>query len=151
MMISASNSWLMAYDNISSIPQWMSDTFCRLSTGGGHATRSLYTDDQETFFNAQRPVILNGITDFISQSDLIDRCLFIHLLEIKDEDRKRETVFWNEFEKVYPLILGSLYDIVAAGMKNLREVRMDRVPRMADFAYWGEAVSQSLGLSKVSF
>jgi hypothetical protein len=55
LMITACNSWALVYDNLSGLPGWMSDSFCRLSTGGGHATRALYTDDQEKLFDAQRP------------------------------------------------------------------------------------------------
>jgi hypothetical protein len=129
----------------------MSDTFCRLATGGGHAVRSLYTNDEETFFTVQRPVILTGITDFITQSDMIDRCLFIHCLEIKDDKREQERVFWKRFDKVHSLILGSLYDVVANGMQSLRKVKLARVSRMADFVYWGEAVGRTLGLDDGQF
>jgi hypothetical protein len=60
-MIAATNSWCMALDNISHLPAWLSDAVCRLSTGGGFATRTLYENDEETIFDAQRPIILNGI------------------------------------------------------------------------------------------
>jgi len=33
---------------------WLSDTLCRLTTGGGFATRRLYTDQDETLFDAAR-------------------------------------------------------------------------------------------------
>jgi hypothetical protein len=46
--------WLIAYDNLSSIPHWLSDPLCRLATGGGLSTRELYTD--EVIFDAMRPV-----------------------------------------------------------------------------------------------
>ncbi len=78
-MIGATNNWVVVLDNLTSMPPWLSDGLCRLSTGGGLATRTLYSDDQETFLDAMRPTILNGITEFISRGDLIDRCLFIHL------------------------------------------------------------------------
>jgi hypothetical protein len=35
ILIAASNSWIVSFDNLSSIPQALSDAFCRLSTGGG--------------------------------------------------------------------------------------------------------------------
>ena len=41
VMIAATNGWMLAYDNPSHIPSWLSDTFCRLATGGGFGTREL--------------------------------------------------------------------------------------------------------------
>lgn len=34
LIVSAFNSWLLVYDNLSSVPAWLSDGLCRLSTGG---------------------------------------------------------------------------------------------------------------------
>ena len=60
LVITASNSWILAYDNMSYIPSWLSDAFCRMATGGGFATRELYSDNEEVIFDVMRPVILNG-------------------------------------------------------------------------------------------
>lgn len=47
-MIGATNSWLVAYDNLSSgLPGWLNDALCVVSTGGGMSTRELYTDSEE--------------------------------------------------------------------------------------------------------
>jgi hypothetical protein len=37
LMIAAQNAWLLALDNISHLPQWLSDALCRLATGGRSA------------------------------------------------------------------------------------------------------------------
>ena len=68
-MVSASSGWLMAFDNISSLPDWLSDALCRLSTGGGFSIRQLYTDADEILFDAMRPSILNGISDPMCHDD----------------------------------------------------------------------------------
>ena len=39
LMVTALNGWLLAYDNISTLPGWLSDGFCRLASGGGFAAR----------------------------------------------------------------------------------------------------------------
>jgi hypothetical protein len=36
-----------AFDNLSAIPAWLSDSLCRLASGGSFAVRQLYTDDDE--------------------------------------------------------------------------------------------------------
>lgn len=39
LVITANNSWLLAFDNLDTLSTRMSDAFCRLSTGGSFATR----------------------------------------------------------------------------------------------------------------
>jgi len=73
LLIAATNSWVVAYDNLSGIPPWLSDALCRLATGGGFSIRALYTDSDEIFFNAMRPVALNGIDQLAERADLADR------------------------------------------------------------------------------
>src|SRR5262249_45708413 len=60
MAIGANACWVLPYDNISTIPEWMSDTLARLSTGNGWTTRQLHTDEDEILFKAQRPLILTS-------------------------------------------------------------------------------------------
>src|SRR5436305_262028 len=47
LMIAASNSHLLAFDNVSNMPFWLSDALCRLASGGSFAVRKLYSDDDE--------------------------------------------------------------------------------------------------------
>jgi hypothetical protein len=61
--IAASNSWVVAYDNLSHLPDWLSDALCCISTGLGFATRSLFTDGEEVLFQAVRPIVVNGIEE----------------------------------------------------------------------------------------
>ena len=65
LMVTAVNGWLLAYDNISSIPNWLSDSLCRLVYGGGFSGRALFSNQERVTVQAQRPVILNGIEDFV--------------------------------------------------------------------------------------
>ena len=52
LFIAASNGHVLAFDNVSGLPGWISDTLCRLATGGGFAVRQLYTDGDEVLFDA---------------------------------------------------------------------------------------------------
>jgi hypothetical protein len=61
LMIAANNGYLLAFDNLSGLPFWLSDALCRLATGGSFAVRQLYTDDEEVLFQAARPILLNSI------------------------------------------------------------------------------------------
>ena len=78
-MATAVNGWLLAYDNISEIPRWLSDALCQLVFGAGFAGRALFTNDERSVIYAQRPVLLSGIDDFVPLGDLKDRCVFLHL------------------------------------------------------------------------
>src|SRR4030095_12017990 len=65
LMIAANNGHLLAFDNLSGLPAWLSDALSRLASGGSFAVRQLYTDDEEVLFKAARPTLLNGIEDII--------------------------------------------------------------------------------------
>ena len=90
-------------------------------------------------------MILNGIEDFVRKSDLMDRTVILHLPTITPKCRRAEDEFWTRFEAEHPLILGAVLDAVAGGMRELPSVKLSRLPRMADFAKWCEAVGRGLG------
>ncbi|MCF6096775.1 hypothetical protein L1766_07160 [Thermovorax subterraneus] len=136
LAINATNNWVVCYDNLSGIPIWLSDALCRLSTGGGFSTRQLFTDDEEVILEACRPIILTGIDEIVTRHDLLDRCIIVNLQPIPEEHRKDEATFWQEFERARPGILGALLVIVSLGLENFDRVKLDRLPRMADFAKW---------------
>jgi len=150
-MIEAHNSWVLAYDNVSTIPTSLSDSLCRVATGGGFSTRSLHSNDEETLFDVKRPVILTGIDEISHRGDLIDRCVFLHLPSISDERRRLESALWADFEADYPRLLGALLTAVSEGLLMLPQVDLPALPRMADFAQWGEAVGLGLGLPPGAF
>jgi hypothetical protein len=139
LMIAANNGHILAFDNLSSLPSWLSDALCRLASGGSFAIRQLYTDCDEVLFQAARPAILNGIEDVVCRSDLADRAIFLTLRPIADERRRTERQLWREFEVVRPRILGALLDAATHGLRRLSRVQLERSPRMADFALWATA------------
>jgi hypothetical protein len=144
LFIAASNGHVLAFDNVSGLPAWISDTLCRLATGGGFAVRQLYTDQDEVLFDAARPVILNGIEEMITRPDLADRAVFLTLEPIPEERRRTEAELWAAFEAERPRILGVLLDTVVEGLRRLPETRLDKLPRMADFALWATACETAL-------
>ena len=139
LYIAAMNGHLLVFDNLSGIPAELADCLCRLSTGGGFATRSLYTDDDEVIFEGQRPIALTSINDVASRSDLADRALLVQLEPISEDDRKLEKCVFRDFNKARPAILGALLDVVSHGLMQLPTTSMNRLPRMADFALWARA------------
>ena len=144
LFIAASNGHVLAFDNVSSLPGWISDTLCRLATGGGFAVRQLYTDQDEVLFDAARPVILNGIEDIVARPDLADRAVFLTLEPIPDERRRPEAELWAAFHLERPRILAVLLDAVVEGLRRLPEAHLPKLPRMADFALWATACETAL-------
>ena len=90
-MIAANNGYLLAFDNLSGLPVWLSDALCRLASGGSFAVRQLFSDDEEVLFEAARPILLNGIEEVISRPDLGDRAIFLTLAPIVDALRRPES------------------------------------------------------------
>ena len=123
----------------SGLPLWLSDTLCRLTSGGAFSTRRLFTDQDEILFAAARPIILNGIEEVITRPDLADRAILLMLAPIAERQRRPETALWREFELARPYILGALLDAAAHGLRMLPHIRLKRLPRMADFALWATA------------
>lgn len=144
LMIAANNGYLLRYDNVSHIPPWRSDALCRLLTGIAFTTRELYSDDQEVLINAQRPVILNSITDVLVRPDLLDRAILIRLPDLPDTRRRPEVDFWADFEQAQPRILGALLDAAVVALRDESSTQLKVLPRMADFARWVVAAESAL-------
>jgi hypothetical protein len=146
LYIAGVSSHIVAYDNISRLPDWLSDALCRLATGGGFSTRQLYSDREQELFDAMRPVALNGIGDVATRPDLLDRAIVLALPTIPKGERRPERELWAEFDAKLPGVLGALLDAVSAGLKNLPTTmtKLDSLPRMADFAIWMAACEEGL-------
>jgi hypothetical protein len=151
LIIAATNSWTVSLDNLSYLPPWLSDSLCRLATGGGFGTRELFTDNEEIIFDAQRPIILNGITELATRSDLLDRSLILYLPAIPEKDCRPEEKLWADFEQARPKILGAILDAVSGALLHLPRAKLSRLPRMADFALWATAAESPLGWKPGAF
>lgn len=141
--IAAQNNMVIALDNLSSMPLWLSDILCRIATGNGFSTRQLYEDDVEKIFNAKRPIILNGIEDgIISQGDLLSRTIQVTLEPpekyIAEEDIEQQ------FQELHPSLLGALLDAASMALRDRRTTRVANAPRMVDFAQWVTAAEPAL-------
>ena len=55
LMVAALHGWVQAYDNLSAMPDWLSNGLCRLVTGGGISTRGLFTNHEEVVWRRIDP------------------------------------------------------------------------------------------------
>lgn len=145
LIISAYNGHVLAFDNLSSVPAWLADAMCRLSTGGGFSTRALHTDRDQIVFEGSRPMLLNGIPSLTDRPDLGDRAITVRLREIGESDRRSEAELAGAWAAAHPRILGALFDAVSSALRRRDAVRLDKLPRLADFAVWVTAAEPGLG------
>jgi hypothetical protein len=132
--VSASASWVVALDNLSSIAEWLSDALCRASTGEGNVRRKLYTDDDVSVIAFRRAVIMTAIDAGSLKGDLADRLLPITLEPVSPDRRRTEADVAAQWVADHPAMLGALYDLVAGVLRELPSVELGELPRMADFA-----------------
>jgi len=153
LAVAGSSHWILAFDNASWVSEEMSNALCRLSTGAGFGARTLYSDAEETVFEHMRPVILNGLDALATRQDLLDRAIVIRLPEISRHAGTRvpKDILWARVEQLRPLILGGLLEAAQAATANQGKVKIDKLPRMADFTLWVAGAEEKLGWPSGSF
>ena len=145
LIVHAANNWCVVLDNLSGLPPWMSDGLCRLATGGGHSARQLYSDGEEFTLAVKRPTILTGIDDVATRPDLAERALQIELEKIPDHKRISEKELWRKFEAARPVIFSGILNGLVCALRELPNVQMKFLPRMADAALWATAGETAFG------
>lgn len=146
-----SNNYMPCFDNLDNITAEKSDMLCMAATGGGFSKRTLYTDDDETILYFKEPVSLNGINVVATRADLLDRSILFELERIPPEERKEESIIWEEFDRDKPKILGAIFTTLSKAMTIYDDVKLDRMGRMADFTRWGYAIAEVAGIGGETF
>lgn len=140
----ASGSWVVALDNLSTIPPWLSDSLCRAATGDGNVKRALYTDSDLAVIKFRRCVIINGIDVGAVRPDLAERLATVDLRRIDRHMRQPEATMRQQWRTALPGILGGLLDLAAVVHQRLETISVDVSPRMADFSRTLAAVDEIL-------
>ena len=145
--IAAANAQVCSFENLSSLSQDMQDALCILSTGGGYATRQLYTNGEEHVITSKRPVMLNGINAVATAPDLIERVITIELPTIAAGKRQDEQTMEAAWLRDYPAIFTGLLTLFAEALEMLPKVEIPEgmQKRMLDYQRLGEAVCMALG------
>jgi hypothetical protein len=142
---------LMVFDNLDGLGSWASDCLCRAISGGGHQKRKLYTDDEDVVYNFKRAIILNSINLPSARPDLLDRSILIRLERIPWEAKRTEKELWSQFNIVKPKLFGAILDTLSKVMAIKPQIELRALPRMADWAMWGYAVAEALGIGGPAF
>lgn len=137
------------YDNLSRIPEWISDLLCRAVTGSGFTKRKLYTNNEDVIYSLMRAIGFNGINLAATKADLLSRGLIIQTETIPKGNQRRMKAIWKEFEKIKPELLGYIFDILTRIIKwrqdNIGVELVKEYPRMADWAEWCEIIAHCIG------
>jgi hypothetical protein len=149
--VGGNSNWLLSYENLSHLSGQAQDNLCVLSTGGGYATRRLYTNTEEAILDVKRPVVINGICPIVTQQDLIDRTVSIELPALTE--RFESTSLLESFERDKSAIFGGLMDLFAEALQALESVVIDpkTAPRLIEFVKFGEALATVLGHAQGEF
>ena len=139
------------YDNVKKTPRWLSDESCKAVTGIGQSKRKLYTDDDEIVYEYKRCLGFNGINISLSEPDALDRSMMIELDRISKENRKVESDIMAEFMQLRPKLLGLIFDLLVKALQIKSTIKLNDLPRMADFALWGEAIAKAMGYKDLEF
>ncbi|WP_419994764.1 ATP-binding protein [Streptomyces boninensis] len=141
----AFNSWALCIDNISIVPDWLSDALCRAVTGDGIVDRALYTDDDVVVLEFRRVLAMTTIDAGALAGDLAERLLTIELSLISDSKRREEAELDEAYADAHAAILASLFELLADVLTVLPDIRLAERPRMADFARVLAAVDKVQG------
>ncbi len=149
LILQAVNGWIVGYDNLSSLPEWLTDALCRLSTGAGLGRRALYTNDEETLFAVKRPILYTAIGEVAVRGDLSDRVIATMLP--RPAACRTVDALWAAFRQAHPRLLGALLDAACRAVRELPTTTLREPPRMADFATWVTAAEPALGWALGTF
>ncbi|MER6527650.1 hypothetical protein [Streptomyces sp. NPDC001508] len=139
--------WVLALDNLSGLPGWLSDALCRIVTGDAQVTRALYTDDDVNVLVYQRPVLLTGIDLGALRNDLAERMMPLELQPIPRNRRRTAGALWAAYEAAHPRVLGALLDLAVEVWADLpyAAAELTERPRLADFAELLHALDRVTG------
>ncbi|MCX5650679.1 MAG: hypothetical protein NTU45_04745, partial [Planctomycetota bacterium] len=132
--VSVSGSWSSVFDNVSAMSPWFSDAMCMAATGGSFAKRKLYSDRDLSVVSFRRVQVVTGIDVGALRGDFAERVMLIELDKIPTNGRRSETEIMARFKELRPRLLGAFCGLLSKTMAALPSVKLDELPRMADFA-----------------
>ncbi len=135
----------LVLDNLSALSGDTCDRLCSFITGGVIEKRTLHTDLETTILKANSVIFYSSIGSLHSRPDLTERTIVFELQRISDEKRKPEHEVRESFQAALPEILGGAFDLLCRAMDIAPHLKLEKLPRMADFAKWGYAVAEAMG------
>ncbi len=149
LKVVSTGNHVLAFDNVSKVSPQLSDALCRIATGDHQTIRKLYSDNEAFTISIKKPIVMNGISDFVNRSDLASRSVKISLHKI--DIRKTEEDAWKEFNEDLPEIFAALLDGLSHALRNINSVKVNDMTRLADFCRWATASHTAYGWEESVF
>jgi hypothetical protein len=154
IILQLAHNYLIYYDNVSELKEWISDLLCMAATGTSFSKRLLYFDEEEMVFELIRAIGFNGINLAANKADLLDRGLNIELEGIDETVIKTfEKEILPKFNSLKPQVLSCIFDIVSKVLKMEAEggIGLNSRSRMADWEEYAEMISRCMGYKDMEF
>lgn len=151
LFVATESSRLQVFDNVSYLNADQSDALAQILSGGGLTKRKLYSDTEEIAISTKQPIILNGITDVVSRSDLDERAIHIELEVMDPTERRIDSELREQFEETAPRFFGSILAAVSTALRNWSAVKLDDLPRLAELAKFVTASESKLQMEPGDF
>jgi len=127
-------SWTTVFDNVSTIREWLSDALCKTVTGDAFTKRKLYADRELSVVSFRRVVAITSIDAGSLKGDLSERLVDVELDKIDKSTRSSETEIEERYKGLRPRLFGASCTLLSRVLAALPSVKLDELPRMADFA-----------------
>lgn len=152
----ASQSHIVALDNMDEAYNWMQDKLARISTGTKEVVRKLFTtNDSQTILFRCFIAITSRTPDTMRRGDIVDRCVLLMLQRIVEHDDKSSTFrsesdMFQYIEKARSVFWHFLLTRVNAVVKAIRQ---DQLPpgsnlRLSDWERLARLTSKVEGKEK---
>ena len=147
------HNFIVYYDNVSILREWISNDLCRAVTGTANSKRELYTDDDDVIYQYRRPIGFNGLNLAATRGDLLDRGLIIEADRINENKRRRLQDIMLDLERIKPQLLGYIFDtlVKVLQVKARGGITVTSMSRLADFETDCEIIARCLGYQEGEF
>jgi len=140
------NHSLVMLDNVRNLPGWASEALCRAVTGGGFSKRQLFTDGDDVICHLRRTGIINAVFAPTNAPDLVDRAILLESERIAEASRRDCQTLIGRFEIAKPRLLAGLLQALSRTLALRPQVRLERLPRMADWCLFAYAAAEALDI-----
>jgi len=145
LTVALQQSHVVFFDNLSFIKKVRSDFLCQALTGATLQSRTLFTDAGSFAMKMHSPMVLNGISNPITEPDLAERSLVLKLEKIDPEERVSDKELQKQFRSNKADIFAALLDISAEILNLLPSIKPTKPARMIDFSHWLAGMEKVFG------
>jgi len=137
---------IVVLDNLSTMPDWLSDAICTAVTKTGDVKRRKYSDQDLSVVSVRRSFVVTSIDSLVSRGDLVDRTVLFEPEPISTFITQTDLA--RQWERDRPVALGALLDLASSVLAHLPAVAESgdfSRERMADFVHVCAAMDRATG------